>query len=519
MSFQRACGTLLHITSLPSRGGIGDLGPEAYRFADFLAASRQRLWQVLPIGPVGMGNSPYSATSAFAGNPLLISLERLAERGWMATSSLKTLPHGRGNVDFDRVQQCKLPLIQEAASKFLDTADPVSRKRFEEFRWLNGWWLEDYALFEVLRVHHEQKSWMDWEPELRARNQAALERVRAECERELMIARAVQFFFFEQWRSLHQYCAARAIKLIGDVAIFVQLDSADVWTHPEIFQLDPDLKPVSVSGVPPDFFSETGQRWGNPLYRWDVLKQRGYEWWIQRMRWALQECDIIRLDHFRGFEAYWEIPASEETAVHGRWVKGPDEDLFQALRGALGDLPFIAEDLGTITPEVESLRRAFQLPGMRILQFGFANPGAHIYLPHRFEPNTVVYTGTHDNDTTVGWWESGATEEEKEHAERYLQLNDEGIHWALIRAALTSVADLCIIPMQDWLGLDGECRMNVPSRAHDNWAWRMKSGSADSELIQKIAELVEVCDRDLHGTADSVSAEHGNREAAEQFAA
>jgi 4-alpha-glucanotransferase len=518
MPFQRACGTLLHITSLPSRGGIGDLGPEAYRFADFLAASRQRLWQVLPIAPVGTGNSPYSATSAFAGNPLLISLERLAERGWIPKARLKSLRAGSGNIDFAPVQASKAPEIQHAAATFLDTADTVSRKRFEEFCWLNGWWLEDYALFEVLRNQHGQKSWMDWEPELRRRDAGAMERARAENDRELMITRAIQFFFFEQWRSLHQYCAARGIKLIGDVAIFVQLDSADVWTHPDIFQLDSNLEPMSVSGVPPDFFSETGQRWGNPLYRWEVLKQRGYEWWIQRLRWALRECDIIRLDHFRGFEAYWEIPADEETAVHGRWIKGPGEDLFQALRTALGELPFIAEDLGTITPEVEHLRRAFQLPGMRILQFGFANPGAHIYLPHRYEQNTVAYTGTHDNDTSVGWWNSGATEEEKQHAERYLQPNSEGIHWALIRAALTSVADLCIIPMQDWLGLDGDCRMNVPSRPDDNWAWRMESGSADAELTRKIADLIEVCDRDP-AAADSTPAEHGDREAAEQFAA
>jgi 4-alpha-glucanotransferase len=360
---------------------------------------------------------------------------------------------------------------------------------------------------------------MEWEPELRARDATALQRVRAENERGLMMVRAVQFFFFEQWRSLHQYCEARRIKLIGDVAIFVQLDSADVWTHPDIFQLDTNLKPINVSGVPPDFFSETGQRWGNPLYRWDVLKQRGYEWWIQRLRWALQECDIIRLDHFRGFEAYWEIPAEEETAVHGRWVKGPGEDLFHALRGALGGLPFIAEDLGTITPEVDHLRRAFELPGMRILQFGFANPGAHIYLPHRYEQNTVAYTGTHDNDTTLGWWESGATAEEKQHAERYLQPNSEGIHWALIRAALTSVADLCIIPMQDWLGLGGECRMNVPSRPNDNWVWRMRAGGADAALTRKIADLIELCDRDPSPVADSTPDEHGDGKAAEQFAA
>ena len=294
---------------------------------------------------------------------------------------------------------------------------------------------------------------------------------------------------------MHQYCASKGVKLVGDVAIFVNLDSADVWNHPEIFRLDENRKPTVVSGVPPDFFSETGQRWGNPLYRWDVLRQRGYDWWIQRMKWALQNCDIVRLDHFRGFEAYWEIPASEETTVNGHWAKGPNHDLFHALRGALGGLPFIAEDLGTITPEVDQLRRSFEMPGMRILQFGFGNPGAHVYLPHRFERNTVVYTGTHDNDTTVGWWNSGATEQEKSAVELYLRPNSDGIHWAFIRAAVTSVADLCIIPMQDWLGLNSDCRMNVPSRPEDNWAWRLEQGVITPELVKQIAELIEVADR------------------------
>jgi len=402
MPFQRACGTLLHITSLPSRGGIGDLGEEAYRFIDFLAASGQRLWQVLPISPAATGNSPYSATSAFAGNPLCISIERLATHGWLSNQEAQTLSAPSCKVDFAQVQKTKVPLLRKAAEAFIDRANGIPRKRFETFCWLNGWWLEDYVLFEVLRHRHEQQSWTEWPEKLRRRDPATIEQVKNKEARDLMVARAIQFFFFEQWRAMHQYCASQGIKLIGDIAIFVNLDSADVWNHPEIFQLDQDLNPICVSGVPPDFFSKTGQRWGNPLYRWDALRQRGYDWWIQRVKWALQQFDIIRLDHFRGFQAYWEIPASEKTAVNGRWAPGPNHDLFHALRQALGDLPFIAEDLGTITPEVEQLRQAFGMPGMRILQFGFGNPGAHIYLPHRFEPNTVVYTGTHDNDTTVG---------------------------------------------------------------------------------------------------------------------
>ena len=496
MPFQRACGSLLHITSLPARGGIGDLGEEAYQFIDFLSASRQRLWQVLPTSPPATGNSPYSATSAFAGNPLFISLERLAERGWLSQEEARNLAAPDCKVDFARTQKTKLPLLRKAAEAFLDRADGTPRKRFETFCWLNGWWLEDYVLFEVLRGRHEEKSWTEWPEGLRRRDPAAIEKVRRDGARELMIARAIQFFFFEQWRAMHQYCSSRGIKLIGDIAIFVNLDSADVWNHPEIFQLDENLNPISVSGVPPDFFSNTGQRWGNPLYRWDVLRQRGYDWWIQRVKWALQQCDIIRLDHFRGFEACWEIPATEETAVNGRWAQGPNHDLFHALRQALGDLPFIAEDLGTITPQVEQLRRDFAMPGMRILQFGFGNPGAHIYLPHRFESNTVVYTGTHDNDTTVGWWNTGATAAEKRAVESYIPPNSDGVHWAFARAAVTSVADLCVIPMQDWLGLDGDCRMNVPSRPDKNWSWRVEKNALTSELVKKIAQLIEVADRD-----------------------
>jgi len=515
MAFDRACGTLLHITSLPSRGGIGDLGEEAYRFVDFLAASRQRLWQVLPIGPVATGNSPYSATSAFAGNPLLISLERLADRGWISQDKLK-LPSDASHLDFASVQEAKLPLLREAAERFLDHAAPGPRKRFDDFCWLNGWWLEDYALFEVLRAQQGEKSWLDWPRELRLREPSAIEGARKEHERDLAISRAIQFFFFEQWRSVHQYCASQGIKLIGDVAIFVNLDSADVWNHPEIFQLDEHRNPINVSGVPPDFFSKTGQRWGNPLYRWDVLQQRGYDWWIQRMKWALHECDIVRLDHFRGFEAYWEIPAHEETAVNGRWARGPNHDLFYALKSALGGLPFIAEDLGTITPEVEQLRRSFNLPGMRIMQFGFGNPGAHIYLPHRFESNTVVYTGTHDNDTTVGWWKSGATAEEKRAVECYLRPNNGGVHWAFIHAAVTSVADLSIIPMQDWLGLDGSARMNVPSHPDDNWTWRLGKNSVSQGLIGQISELIEISDRDPLTSGPVPQSRHQSQE---EFAA
>src|SRR5581483_4927416 len=446
MPFPRASGILLHPTSLPSRGGIGDLGPAAYEFLDFLADARQGLWQVLPLSPLGVNHSPYSSTSAFAGNPLLISLERLAERGWIARDRVAALPGAAGHVDYDRVRAAKLPLLREAAANFLSAANGGDRKRFQDFCWLNGWWLEDFVLFEVLHRRRHRQCWNTWPPALARREPQALEHARREFAAELETERVIQFAFFEQWRAQGAACHARGVRIVGDVAIFVDLASADVWTHTDIFRMDAALQPEVVSGVPPDAFSATGQRWGNPLYRWDVLRARHYDWWVQRMRWALAQCDIIRLDHFRGFESCWEIPASEETAVHGRWVPGPGDDLFNVLRGELGDLPFIAEDLGHITAQVHALRERLGIPGMRVLQFGFGDPGAHIYLPHRYDPNTVVYTGTHDNDTTVGWWQSrnGA---ERSAIEAYLGLGSDGIHWAMIRAAVNSVAELAIVPL------------------------------------------------------------------------
>lgn len=515
MPLQRASGILLHPTSLPSRGGIGDLGPAAYAFADFLAAAGQTVWQVLPLGPVGTGNSPYSAVSAFAGNPLLISIERLVDKGWLRPAALKKLGVRVGPVNYESVYACKIPLLHEGARNFLRESYGESRARYDQFCQENAWWLDDFALFNLLREKHNRQTWQSWPSELARREPGALEKVRQEHTAAFEGERAIQFAFFEQWRALHSYCRQRRIKIVGDIAIFVNLDSSDVWEHRDVFQLDENLHPICVAGVPPDFFSKTGQRWGNPLYRWDVLKSRGYDWWIRRMRWVLNICDIIRLDHFRGFEAYWEIPGHEATAVNGRWVKGPDRDLFQALRNKLGDLPFIAEDLGIITPEVERLRDVLGLPGMRILQFGFSDRGAHIYLPHRFEKNTVVYTGTHDNDTTIGWWNSGATEAEKSAVQAYLRPGREGIAWAFIRAALTSVADLCVIPLQDVLTLDSEARMNIPSKSDGNWTWRFQPTALKPEIAQQLAELTQLADRDLVSGAD----EHGHGEAREYFVA
>ena len=486
----------MHPTSLPSRGGIGDLGPAAYEFTDWLAAAKQTLWQILPFGPVGYGNSPYSCTSAFAGNVLMISLERLVERGYLDPSRLSDLHDVPGPVDFEPVRALKLPLLREAARNFLQLARGKPRERYDAFCSENQWWLEDYALFSVVREHFGDNPWNSWPPEIATRQPEALAQLHADLKDQLELERFLQFAFFEQWKALRAYCADRGIRIIGDVAIFVSYDSADVWTHPDIFRLQADLSPEFVAGVPPDAFSETGQRWGNPLYNWEALKSRGYDWWIQRMRWAVETCDIVRLDHFRGYEACWEIPADEPTAVNGRWTAGPNDDLFKALRDALGQLPFIAEDLGYITPDVRALRKRLDIPGMKVMQFGFGNRGAHIYLPHMFSVDSVVYTGTHDNNTTVGWWNSDATEAEKRWAVEYLGKVDDGIHWAFIRAAFASVAILTVVPVQDVLGLDGTARMNIPSKPGGNWSWRLDHVALTPELADKLATLTEVTDRD-----------------------
>jgi len=494
MPFPRAAGILLHPTSLPSRGGIGDFGPAAYSFVDLLASARQGLWQVLPLGPLGYGNSPYSSISAFAGNPLLISLERLVSHGWLDPSKLSRLSSGSGAVEYDQVFATKMPLLFEAGRNFLSSAAEKPRQRFEHFCDDNAWWLDDFVLFDSLRAQQKLACWNDWPAQLARREPGALEQARKDLAVDLRIRSALQFAFYEQWKALRKYCSERYVRIVGDVAIFVNYDSADVWMHPELFRLNENLEPDVVSGVPPDFFSKTGQRWGNPLYRWDVMKERGYDWWIQRLRWATQNCDYIRLDHFRGFDQFWEIPADDPTAINGRCVDGPRDELFHKLREALGGLPFFAEDLGYITPEVHALRERLQIPGMAVLQFGFGDEGAHMYLPHR-ATGKVIYTGTHDNDTTVGWFRSGAADHERRNAESYLGCCDDGIHWAFIRAALSSVADLALIPLQDVLGLDSEARMNTPSLQGGNWKWRVDPGQLTTELSAKLAHLVEVTDR------------------------
>jgi 4-alpha-glucanotransferase len=452
------------------------------------------VWQVLPLGPLGYGNSPYSSTSAFAGNPLLISLERLADHGWIDRTQFDVSSSSPAAVGYEQVFARKLPLLFEAAHRFLKSASQEALGRFKAFRAENAWWLDDFVLFDSLRARHKLKPWNQWPHELASRETAALKKATEDLADDLRVRSALQFAFHEQWRALRRYCAERAIRIVGDVAIFVNHDSADVWTHPELFRLDHNLEPEVVAGVPPDFFSKTGQRWGNPLYRWEVMKQQGYQWWIQRLRWATQHCDYIRLDHFRGFDQFWEIPAADPTAVNGRWVDGPRDDLFLKLREALGGLPFFAEDLGYITPEVHALRDRLQIPGMSVLQFGFGDEGAHMYLPHR-AADKVIYTGTHDNDTVVGWWDSGAAEHERRHAESYLGRCDDGIHWAFIRAAQGSPACLSVVPVQDILGLGSEARMNTPSLHGGNWRWRLQENHLNEDVASKMALLAEVSDR------------------------
>jgi 4-alpha-glucanotransferase len=494
---QRSSGILMHPTSLPSSGAIGDLGSAAYEFVDWLASARQSLWQVLPLGPVGYGSSPYSCTSAFAGNVFMISLDRLAERGYIEPSQLRPLPKPAGAVDFEEVRAQKVPLLRKAATTFLKLSPPLARERYESFCKANSWWLDDYALFAVLREQHGEASWSSWPADIVRRDPDSLKQVRTELKDAIAVESFLQFAFFEQWKALRSHCARRGVGIIGDVAIFVSYDSADVWTHPDIFRLKADLSPEVVAGVPPDAFSATGQRWGNPLYNWEELKARGYDWWIDRMHWATQLFDIIRLDHFRGYEACWEIPAEDETAENGHWVPGPNLDLFRSLKSALGKLPFIAEDLGYITPEVHALRKKLDVPGMKVMQFGFGDKGAHIYLPQRFTVDSVVYTGTHDNDTTVGWWNHSATEFERACAADLFGNMDDGVHWAFIRAAFGSVASLAIVPVQDVLGLDSDARMNVPSKPGGNWSWRLGRGALTPELAQKLARLTVVTDREV----------------------
>lgn len=500
MEFERSSGVLFHVSSLASYGGIGDLGPAAHEFVAFLAAAKQHVWQVLPLAPTGFGNSPYAGSSAFAGNPLLISLEFLADWGWIEPERIAGLAGRAGNVDFLAVEERKLPLLYEAAQNFLergmsDAALAEQWKQFESFCRAQASWLNDYALYAELRRQFKTGAWSEWPEPLKRRDPQALEALYDNSSRALAAEQALQFAFAQQWANLREAAARHAIRILGDVAIFVNMDSADVWVHPGLFELDKDFRPERVAGVPPDYFSATGQRWGNPLYRWNVLAMRGFDWWVERIRRAVELYDIVRLDHFRGFEAYWAIPAEEETAVNGEWVKAPGLELFRALEAALGPLPLVAEDLGMITPEVETLRQELKIPGMKVIQFGFGSRGAHTHLPHQYVPATIAYTGTHDNDTTPGWWQR-ASDAERKAAEALVGPECERPAWPLIRAVEASVAQIAVVPAQDLLELGPEARMNTPAIPEGNWSWRAPENCWTPELAARLAALAEVTDRD-----------------------
>ena len=488
MKFPRSSGILLHPTSLPGRFGIGDFGPECYRFIDFLAAAGQHIWQVLPLSPTGYGESPYQSLSSLAGNPLLISLERLVERGLLAASDIENPPDfPLDSADFDRAIPYKFALLRAAHTRFHPDGE------FEAFCARNAAWLDKFARFMALKNANGQVAWTEW--------------TRHDPDRqEIELQKFWQFEFFRQWNDLKAYCHARNIRIMGDVPIYVAHDSADVWSSPELFELNPDGRPSKVAGVPPDYFSATGQLWGNPIYRWDRMDATGYQWWIERLRATLGMVDMLRLDHFRGFEAYWEVPADENTAINGRWVKGPGAKLFQALERALGSLPIVAENLGVITPEVEALRHQFGFPGMSILQFAFGtDPQAPTFRPHNYPREVVAYTGSHDNETTVGWWVTKGTgnttrsledvERERAFTRAYLNTDGREIHWAFIRTIMASVADTVMIPLQDVLGLGNEARMNLPGSLQGNWRWRCRPGALTTQMSDRLRELALLYDR------------------------
>jgi 4-alpha-glucanotransferase len=482
---RRASGILLHITSLPSPFGIGDLGPGAYRFADFLHETGQSYWQVLPLNPLNprMGNSPYSGTSAFASNPYLISPEKLVEEGLLSRADIvgpPLVPGGRA--DYRRAAAFKKRIFERAFLRF--KKHPKHRREFERFCVSNAFWLDDYALFITLEKRLKTRAWNTWPKDLKTRKPEALEDVRRHASAGLEKIKFLQFLFFNQWAALKDYCAGENIRIIGDLPIYAGTDSADAWSRPDLFKLTRNLTPIAVAGVPPDYFSKTGQRWGNPVYDWAAMKRSGFDWWLQRMRHNLQVFDYVRVDHFRGLVSFWQIPARRKTALAGRWVKAPVYAFLDTLLEAFPGMPIIAEDLGTITKNVKEVLREYGFPGMKVLLFAFRkrNPD-HPYLPHTYEKNCVVYTGTHDNNTVRGWFEAEASKREKGRLRKYLgkKVEAETVHRDFIEMAMTSAADLAIIPLQDVLGLGAEARMNTPATAYGNWRWRFEEGQIDEE--------------------------------------
>jgi 4-alpha-glucanotransferase len=507
MEFTRASGILLHPTSLPGRFGVGDLGTEAYRFVDFLVEAGQSWWEILPLGPPGYGNSPYMCLSAFAGNPYLISLENLANEGLLEAADIKSPPcFPTHRVDYGWVMRYKMPLLVKSFKRFGEISSKQGTDAFENFCQRNAFWLDDYALFMALKQAHGGRKWTDWDEGAARREPQSLAMWCRRLDHEIEFWKYVQYHFFRQWQSLKGYCRENGVRLVGDIPIYVAHDSAEVWAHRELFHLDQEGNPIFIGGVPPDYFSATGQRWGNPLYRWDIMAQCNYQWWIDRFRVTSSLVDIVRLDHFRGFEAYWEVPATEPTAANGHWVKGPGISLLTTLKAQIGDINVIAEDLGVITPEVEALREQMGFPGMRVLQFAFGDdPKARQYRPHNHIKNCVVYTGTHDNDTAVGWFrakpgsQTTQSEEEvtleRETLLRYAGTDGREVHWDMIRLALSSVACWAVFPLQDLFGLGSEARLNTPGASQGSWEWRFTADMLTDQLAHRLRWLTEVYDR------------------------
>ena len=495
--FERSSGILFHPTSLPGKYGIGTLGKEAYAFIDFLKKSRQKLWQIFPLGPTGYGDSPYQSFSSFAGNPYLIDFDLLIEAHLLSEEDLRDVFFGDNEeyIDYGAIYNQKYPLLRRVYENFKSSDNHEMRENLEHFKRENASWLNDYSLYISLKNHFNGLPWNEWAHDIKNREHGAMEHYRNELADDIEYHNFIQFLFFKQWGDVKRYANENGIKIIGDIPIFVAADSSDAWANPEIFLFDEERKPVKVAGVPPDYFSATGQLWGNPLYNWQKLKETNYSWWVERVRANLSTCDIIRIDHFRGFEAYWAVPYGDDTAINGQWEPGPGIDLFNAIKSQLGELPIIAEDLGLMTQGVIDLREATGFPGMKILGFAFDSGEENDYLPHTYTKNCVVYTGTHDNDTLIGWFQK-AKEEDRQFARDYLNSrSDDEIHWDAIRGAWSSVANMAISPVQDFLGLGSEARINTPGVAAGNWQWRLKHGVLTDELADRIAKLTKVYSR------------------------
>lgn len=496
MKLERSSGLLLHPTSLPGPNGIGEIGEMAYHWINFLERSGQTVWQILPLGPTGYGNSPYQTTSVYAGNPLLIDLDRLVREGLLPENAYLQKPDlPQHRVDFDALIDWKLRLLLEAHRHFEQLDDETEKQAFADFCALHDpLWLDDFALFMAIKNAQGGKAWSEWPEKYRLRRQKGLAEAAEKLKAEVKAHKFLQYLFFKHWQELKSYANERGISIMGDIPIYVTFDSADVWSNQDLFLLDKKGNPKMVAGVPPDYFSATGQLWGNPIYDWPLMKKNGFSWWIERVRLTMQTVDLVRIDHFRGFESYWAVPFGEETAVNGEWVVGPGGDLFDAIFAELGDVNIVAEDLGLITPEVEALRDRYEFPGMKILQFAFGGDPADAFLPHNFNHNCVVYTGSHDNDTTIGWYAT-APQHEKEFCARYLSHFPEDISWELIRLASASVADVSIFPLQDVLGLGNDARMNLPGNPSGNWNWRVTTEQLKEEHVLRLRALTEVYGR------------------------